>query len=102
MWILAQNLNQQTVKQSKETLFKRKQKEQSWFVGPKKNPYTLVKESEIKNYLDAEFYKMYRVWKMFHLGLGLPGNKSWTELPTFIIDIIEIFETEHKFIIGGI
>jgi hypothetical protein len=38
---------------------------------------------------------MYKVWKMFHIGMGLPDNKPWNQLPCHVASIIETFQDEY-------
>lgn len=71
--------------------------EQTIFVGKKDSPKAFIKRNEIKSYLDAEFYGMYDLWNKFHIGFGLPFDKSWANHPAHIIDIIETFEHEYRY-----
>jgi hypothetical protein len=67
-------------------------------VGPKKpkyDPFTTINRSEIPQYLDDEFYRMYNVFEKWQLGFGMPGNRPWDEQPVFIMDILEGFKGEY-------
>ncbi len=66
------------------------------FVGNVESPVAIIKRKEVKDYADSTFYKLYNVWSKFHQGMGLPKLKSWAEHPMFIIDTIEMFETEFR------
>lgn len=70
--------------------------EQTIFIGDVKDPVCTMKRNEINNYFTDELFKMYELWEMWSMGFGLPGGKSWTELPMFIIDIIKTFEHQHR------
>ncbi len=74
--------------------------EQTIFVGKKESPKAFIKRNEIKGYLDEEFYRMLNVWEKFNMGFGLPLSKSWADHPNFLIEIIETFEKEYRYIKG--
>ena len=69
---------------------------QNMFIGNPENPIDIIKRSEIKDYLQYEFFAQYEVWKKYHIGFGLPLETSWANHPKFLIDIIEVLEAEFK------
>ena len=71
------------------------------FVGRKDNPVAIIKRCEIDDYVDDDFNGMYDLWSKFHNGFGLPYERSWSNHPKRIIDIIETFELEFKKITGA-
>ena len=67
-------------------------------VGPKKpkyDPFTMIKRSEIDDYLTEEFWRMWKIFERWEMGFGMPGGKSWDHQPVFIMDILETFKAEY-------
>jgi len=64
------------------------------FVGNPDSPVAFIKRKEVEGFIDDTFFRQYNLWKKYHHGFGLPLEKSWANHPSFLIDIIELFELE--------
>lgn len=64
------------------------------FVGNWKSPVAIIKRSEIKEYLDDEFWAYYECWRVHDAGLGLPFGNKWIKYPEKFIHTITLFSGE--------
>lgn len=83
---------------AKSAKLPKKAMEQTIFVGRSDNPVAFIKRNEIKDYLDQEFFKLHQIWENYHNNMGLPiWGKSWAEHPQWMIEAIQVFEREYKY-----
>ena len=89
-WLLINGEKQKAEKAPKEAM------NVSIGVGPKKDPYDIIKRSEIDSYFTPEFNLAYDLFEKWKMGFGLPRGLSWDEQPSFIMDIIQTLEAEYN------
>lgn len=55
----------------------------------------IVTRQEALDCVDDEMMRVYNIWRMWHLGFGMPLPGSWAQQPTYLMNIIEIIEGQY-------
>lgn len=77
----------------KHTIRVRKEIGDGWIqAGTRANPQ-FIRKSRIHSYVTDEWWRIFRVWHRYHIGMGLPNARNWGDESAVIVGIIELYET---------
>jgi hypothetical protein len=53
--------------------------------------FGFLKRKEFKNYLTADFWNAFRIWRQC-CRRGLPAGKGWIDEPEAILELLDLFD----------
>jgi hypothetical protein len=61
-------------------------------IGEFDNPIYVCKKKEVRELFDADFHRIYVIWRNFHYGFGLPFPGGWIDQDPELIEVLVMLE----------